>query len=207
MIIGVRRSLLKVKRAIVVVTTTFDPAHLGPGVNLSNGNLKATGNSITGGTWSNATGTVYKATGKFYAEVTVGAATAVDLVGIASNSAPTNNYIGSTTAGAGWVNDNRVLIGGSQVATVSSWSTGNVLCIAVDLGNQNIWFRVGGGNWNNNVSANPATNTGGVSISGVGGSPFALGASINANGDNFTVNFGASAYVQAVPSTDFGNWV
>jgi hypothetical protein len=38
------------------------------------------------------------------------------------------------------------------------------MCIAVDLDNAKIWFRVGAGNWNNNGSANPATNVGGIDL-------------------------------------------
>lgn len=77
--------------------------------------------------------------------------------------------------------------------------------VAVDMGNNAIWFRLNGGNWNNNVSDNPATNTGGISISPMNTSGTLWAEFYINNTDALTVNFGASAYNNSAPS-GFGNW-
>lgn len=65
-----------------------------------------------------------------------------------------------------------------------------------------IWYRVNGGNWNANPSANPSTNTGGVSLAAVAGVPlFAVGlVNAGATNDNQTANFGATAFANAAPA-------
>jgi hypothetical protein len=47
-----------------------------------------------------------------------------------------------------------------------TWTDGDIIDIAISHG-QYWWIRVNGGNWNNNPSANPATNTGGALMNGV----------------------------------------
>lgn len=65
-----------------------------------------------------------------------------------------------------------------------------------------IWFRVNGGNWNANPSANPSTNTGGESLAAVAGVPLFAAVLVNAGAtnDNATANFGATAFANAAPS-------
>ena len=45
-----------------------------------------------------------------------------------------------------------------------NWVQGDYIDVAVDMVAKKFWVRVNGGNWNNNGSANPATNTGGYTI-------------------------------------------
>jgi hypothetical protein len=77
--------------------------------------------------------------------------------------------------------------------------------IAVDLSGQLIWYRFApSGNWNNDVSANPATGVNGASISSIAGSlyPFMSGST----SDKVTANFGDAAFAGAVPSGFTVGW-
>jgi hypothetical protein len=86
----------------------------------------------------------------------------------------------------------------------------DVVCTAVDLTAGLIWFRRNAGNWNGSGTANPATGVGGVNyaqywssvISMYGFAPYAFMFGTN---DQMTLNFGDTAFAQAVPS-GFGNW-
>jgi hypothetical protein len=189
-----------------VVTTTFDPAHTDASIALSNGNLTATGSVVSA--FKNAFGTISKSAGKFYHEVSIGASNGTDLIGLANNSlSVAGPYPGSDLNSCGWVKDGRVLINVSPAATIATWATSNLLSQATDLDNKKIWFRLGSGGWNNDILANqnPATNTGGVSISTLNAGPYFPVVCPDAVGTAFTANFGATAYTQSAPS-GFGNW-
>ena len=91
-------------------------------------------------------------------------------------------------------------LGAAAVAAV-----GNTVCMAVDLGTKQIWFRVNGGNWNNSGTANPDTPTGGLIFTITAGPFAAKWNSFGTTGDAVTANFGGTAYAFTKPST-FGNW-
>jgi hypothetical protein len=141
-------------------------------VTLSNGNLTATGAAET---WTGAIGmsAMYQSTGKYYAEFTAETISATDIIGIQNSSAGvTAVFPGGTLNGLGWEKDVSVLINNVAVANIATWTTSNTFSMAVDLGNQAIWFRVGSsGNWNNSGTANPATNMGGISIASLKSAP------------------------------------
>ena len=65
-----------------------------------------------------------------------------------------NQSIGFNSGGEYWYN------GSLQSSGLPTWTTGDIIDIAVDLLNGSIWTRVNGGHWNNDPSANPSTNTG-----------------------------------------------
>ena len=65
-----------------------------------------------------------------------------------------NQSIGFNSGGEYWYN------GTLQSSGLPTWTTGDVIDVAVDLLNGSIWIRVNGGYWNNNSGANPSTNTG-----------------------------------------------
>lgn len=183
---------------------TLNPLNKGANITLSGGNLIAT----NGANAFNSAGSTHShSTGQFYFEAveTVGASNVV--VGMANSSATAGNFYGSNLNSIGWISDGRVLVNSATIATIQTFAAGNTVCVAADLTNSKIWFRANGGNWNNDVIANqnPATNTGGVTLGGVNAGPYFPGVSAFPTGAVWTVNFGASAYAQAVPS-GFGNW-
>jgi hypothetical protein len=191
------------------VAATFDPVNSSGGVHLSNNFLTATG-TVAGFTSAIGITNIYSSSGKLYNEFTAGTISAVsDAVGILNSSqAVTAAFPGSSLNSIGYIRDGRVMINGSVITTIATWTTGNVVSMAVDFVNNKIWFRVGSGGWNNDIigNQNPATNTGGVSLSTLNAGPFVPVACLDAVGDSLTANLGASAYAQSVPS-GFSNWI
>jgi hypothetical protein len=181
------------------VATTWNPADKSANVTLSNGNLTAQGtNSSDGGVRS----TTSQTSGKFYFEVTWLSATGgVDAgCGIATSAAVLTS-MGSTALGIALVyQSGAIYVNGTNTGISIGTNTAPV-CIALDLTNSRIWFRIGGGNWNNSGTANPATNVGGINISALFPTNAAFAAVTVQNTTNtYTVNFGASAFAQTVPS-------
>lgn len=111
---------------------------------------------------------------KIYWEVTTNAYAGGEMglgVGNASTSFTTGNFLGFNTNSLCLFASGNVYYNGSPITTVEGLGASVVTSIAVDFSNGKIWFRKNSGNWNNNVSADPATNTGGITI-GVTGNLF-----------------------------------
>ena len=94
----------------------------------------------------------------------------------------------------------------ATLATIMTATNGDVLGFAVDLTNSKIWIRKNGGDWNNDVigNQNPATNTGGISLSGLNAGPYYPTFTSTDDDTSLTLNIGASAYNASAPS-GFGN--
>lgn len=185
-------------------TTTLDPTNIAPTINLSLGNLTATGASFTNGIARSITS---HAAGKYYAEFTVTNDNGNATFGITNTGHTLIDFMGNggTAAvnyapGTGWLGTV------SGTTTADPIVVGHTYGLAVDVGNATAWVKdlTIPGNWNANVSADPATNTNGCSFSAVTGSIIAA-LSVNDTGNSITVNFGATAYV-GTPPAGFGNW-
>ena len=189
------------------MTTTWNPSDL-VNITLSNGNLTA--GSVTAGI--GGVRSVDRLTsGKYYWEVTFNTAGITSMAcGICSPSANLATVTSTSLnaaylyryGGTVWVNN--VQVSGLTWGT-NTIAAGSVIGIALDLDNKLLWFRVGAaGNWNNNAAYAPG-GSGGVNIAPIfPGPPFpiyALGNTSSGNNtDNFTANFGATAFAGAVPS-------
>ena len=80
---------------------------------------------------------------------------------------PYGGYPGNDTNSIGFSDDGNYYFNGNVVQSgLPTWTDGDIIDIAIASG-QNWWIRVNGGNWNNNPSANPTTNTGGSSLNGL----------------------------------------
>lgn len=186
----------------IAPTTTFDPSFNPGSYTLSNGNLTIVGTNAAGLVRTLTSHT----TGKYYAEFTINTAAASYQAdaGIANSSETTT--VGTTTNSAGLLNgDPNVYINNVSAGTAVTYAASQVVSMALDIGNKTIWYRVNGGNWNGSGAANPATNTGGVSISAVTGAYFMAASVPGAGSPSMTANFGATAY-SYTPSAGFGNW-
>lgn len=146
-------------------------------------------------------------TGLVYWETEVSFSAAANAgVGVANSasSVATNDWLGDVADSFGWYANGHVYNNGSQIATWDAYTSGQTVAIALDLTHNMIWGRVGAaGNWNSNGSANPATNTGGVSLnSSIYASPVVPAISMYniTLPDSATANFGASTFVGTVPS-------
>lgn len=177
-----------------MANTTWNPADKTAGVTLSNGNRTATG----AGSLQGARGVDSQSTGKYYVEYTGTFGANESVIGFgASTAAISGSSLTGTVvyhkSGLVFVNGNGVLF------SLPTLSSGSLLCAALDLTNRLIWFRVGAaGQWNGSGTANPATGTGGQSITAI---PATLFPYVNVwNGDSATANFGDTAFTGAVPS-------
>lgn len=157
------------------VNPGFDPFMIYNGsIVLSNSNKTATPSS--GSPYNYAYGAPARFTGKRYFEVVPGS-TSFENVGVCGSGghivdldAGSPGNFGSFAGQVGWEPGGQIAAAfpgtGNivTIATYNSWSSGDTLCIALDLDNLLIWFRVNGGNWNNSGTADPATSTGGLFV-------------------------------------------
>jgi hypothetical protein len=185
------------------MATTWNPSDKSAGTTLSGGNLVASFASGSPGVRS--IDRVY--TGKYYWENTFTtfintlcgvALGGVSLTAFNNTTPPTYCAICTGNSGNVWVNGTNVLAG-----IGGTFPNGWVCCIALDATNDLIWFRNGAaGTWNNNAANDPATGVGGFSIAAFTAGPMGIYAAANGGSGSgvITTNFGASAFVGAVPS-------
>jgi hypothetical protein len=190
------------------LTAAYDPA-TATAAALSGSNLVVTSTGTTSSD-QGARGipTMGQPSGKFYFETTItnlGAGGNVGC-GICTTTAVYTS-LGSNGAGGAemfpasgniWANS------GNSGFTLGLRATGDVIGIAVDLDNRKAWFRKVNGtptNWNGNATHNPATTVGGVTIpAGTILPSCTFGSTGGVAGVAFTSNFGATAFVGAVPA-------
>ncbi|CAB4195861.1 hypothetical protein UFOVP1299_39 [uncultured Caudovirales phage] len=188
--------------AAAVTPTTLDPSAKGSDVTLSGGNLLWSGTGGGGG--SGVRSIASHSTGRYYFEYKYTAGTSNHTgVGLANSSwdYSVNTYVGATgSCGVGLVIGtlSKYAITGtcSSTAAIDVW-----LGVAVDLDAKKIWFRniTSAETWNG-TSADPSAGTGALDFVLTG--PYFAAASEYAGGgtQSGTLNFGASAFVGAVPS-------
>jgi hypothetical protein len=189
-------------------TATLNPSDKGANATLSNGDVTATNTTVTR---ANARSTTSKSSGKYYVEFTIVSGTgSFDTgAGVANSSASLTAGIGSpdTNSTASYKGSASIFVANATVGSLAVAPTvGDVIGLAIDLGNNAIWYRVNSGTWNNGAN-DPATNTGGKSISGIAGPFFVIVSTAKTGtGDgSITANFGGSAYAFTAPS-GFGAW-
>lgn len=167
--------------------------------------------TVTGGTVLGAAGVglvrsnVSHASGAFYFEMTVVAASLIADVGVGvDNGSESASGAGGNTGGICWLGNGNINYNGTAAAyKAATFTVGSVLGVAVNLSSKLIWFRNKNGAWNNSGSANPATATGGFSIAAVTPNAFAL-AQLTNKGDEISANF-AGPFAYSVPS-GFGDF-
>jgi|SRR6516162_626505 len=189
-------------------TTTWNPADASVSISLSGGNLIATAGA-TGDMAVRATN--FYSSGKHYFEVTVGSTYAGGDTGpgIMTFAAARDTFGQNATGGVIVYPAGAIYYNGSPAGlNIGAQSAGNIIGVAVDLTNMKIWYRLQTGSWNGSGTDNPATNTGGLSISTVFGSAAAYPVQAfgpSASGSTSTVNFGATTFVNGPPS-GFTSW-
>lgn len=168
-------------------------------ISLSNENLTASTGLSSGTHGLRATGSF--SSGKKYFESNPGLISVLQGVGIANASWPLDNTaLGADANGISYRPSGAVVGNNATLATLAAYVVNSTISTAFDLTNNKIWFRVNGGNWNNDVIANqdPANNIGGVSISFATG-PFLAAWFAGAAANDVTGNFGA-AFTYGVPT-------
>jgi len=121
-------------------------------------------NSITAsdsGSWNSTQSTIGASSGKYYCEIKVNAVGSFHAIGVGyqpniSNTTSTQ-LIGELTGSAGWRNNGSLVHGGSNINT---YTTGDILMIAMDLDNQKLYFGKNGTWENSGDPTSGATGTG-----------------------------------------------
>lgn len=174
-------------------------------VDLSGSNLVATAHA-TSTTFSTGMGdTLVEGGAQIYWEVTATAINAslsgvgiCNVISITDGQLNNGNYLGTGHSAYGYFWDGGVRYLAGNIATLDPFVQGDVICVAVK-DNDLIWFRVNGGNWNADPTADPTAGTGGISISGNGASYPAYTVIYDATAAAFTFNLGGSAFAFEMP--------
>lgn len=137
----------------------------------------------------------------FYAEFTLTTLTGTPQVGIAALTAASATNPQTFTSGLGYDTSGAVKYNSTTLATIATFAGGNRIDMAVNLRYRLIWFRVNGGNWNNNAANDPATLTGGIDFSGmttIGSIQTLVYASLT--GTVWTAAFSSGSWVGTAPA-------
>ena len=187
--------------------TTLNPSNKSIHIALSNGNLTATGDGSGSG---GVTSTNVRSSGKLYFEVTVTTENSqAPCIGVANGSYSINVIPGTDSdLSIGYNQNGEVLYNSSDQDIVGGINAGNVVAIAVDITDGIFWAvnltTASGWNGKTLANGNPATGVGGINISAMGSSLYAL-VGMNSNAFEATINFGATSFTGTVPS-GFSAW-
>ena len=83
------------------------------------------------------------------------------------NGTPFGGYPGNDNQSIGFSDDGQYYSNGSGTTNYPTWTSGDIIDIAVAHGEFRWWIRVNGGNWNNSATASPSLNSGGTITSGI----------------------------------------
>lgn len=183
---------------------TWSPIDIDSGNVLSNGNLTVTRGPAQ--VYSGIRSYMRKSAGKYYWEILFTSGDVQDVwLGIANIAYNIDTALGADNHNSfGAILSNGVAyFAGGVIGNFSSstFSPGDVCCLALDLTNSKLWLRRNNTSWNN-TSDDPATNTGGYDISSIATPIFAAAALYGDNGatDVITANFGGTSYAYTPPS-------
>lgn len=175
---------------VVVTYATWNPSDKDSDITLSNGDLTAT---MTG--FGGVRSTIGKSSGKWYFEVTVDAvASFFRQVGIGDNAFNLNDEIGNSATGWAYNYTGVKVTNGGGASYGDSWAAADVIGCALDMDSGKVWWRKNG-TWQ--ASGDPASGTG-AAYTGLSGTIYAAVSAFG--GNEFTANFGASAFSHSAPS-------
>jgi len=160
--------------------TTWNPADKHPSITLSNSDKSY--QEATAAGWLSVRSTTSKTSGKWYYEVRFDTAANFSDYGFGNSAAGLAGYPGQNTNSVGVVSNGEVFRNGSLGLLMSSFTTGDVVCLALDIANFKFWVRKNGGAWNNlqGGTQDPATNQGGQALaSAMTGAIFCMGGTSN----------------------------
>jgi hypothetical protein len=195
-------------------SSTWNPADTaGAGTTLSNANKTFAPNTSSG--TQGARATTSKSTGKLVFEITIGASGGVGSSQSGYGLSNAGASFGSLFVASGCVivlqngnyNYNNT---GNQASMLANATNGATIMFAVDMDNHLWWATTSAnpGQWNTATtgSANPATNTGGLTWSGLNAALFPVGFVSSGTGTDasYTINT-VAPFVNAVPS-GFAAW-
>jgi hypothetical protein len=184
--------------------TSFDPA-LSHNVTLSNTNHTAVSSVSVADSGGTCPAADSHSSGRYYFEITQDNKTGANYgVGVGTTTSSLTNMGNSATTGAIAYGSSIWVNGGSSGHTIST-GNGNIIGIAVDLDHLKIWFKniSTSSDWNGVPTDNPATNSGGITLSAGTYVPFFTS---NSSGAQATINAGATSFSGTVPATFTSGW-
>jgi hypothetical protein len=162
---------------------------------LSGGNLVATSTGAGG------VGTSRTILQPSYGEFTITTLTGVPRVGISTLNAPQTTTLDAGNFCLGYDPTGAVKMNSVTLATIATYAQGNRVDMAMHPMRELIWFRVNGGNWNNNALNDPATLVGGIDFSGMAQpGTFQMAISTSLTGNVLTAVLSAAGWAGAAPS-------
>lgn len=168
---------------------TLDPAYIGTGLTLSNGNLTVTHTGTID--WRSVRSTIGKSSGKWYWEVTIGTTGANYIMLGDGMGFSTANYHTISTTGQGYYGlDGTKWYNNSGAAFGATYTAGDVIGIALDATSGALEGSIEC--FKNNVSQG--------TIDYLGSGPYYAALSLYNQNDYVTANFGASAFTYSPPS-------
>jgi hypothetical protein len=160
---------------------------------ISDGNLQM----VLGALQAVRLGTIGVISGKWYWEIVYTAATAFDgMVGVARPPYNLNNYVGSSSDSWGYYYTGVKYNAASSASYGSSWTTGDVMGIALDMDNFALYFSKNGVWQNSGVPTSGASKTG-AAYTNLSGEIFPA---LNAYGGTQVANWGQRAFAYTAPS-------
>ena len=187
-------------------TGAFDTFYSDTTTVFSNSNLTAkfdsAGASPSSG-WRTAVGNNLITSGQVYLEATLTTTlTNGAIVGVTSPFFNFQDYLGDQVLGIGWENTGNTFVLGSGGAGFPSYTTGDVIGIAIDAGLKKLWMNKNGGSWYGGTSPNPYTGSGGLDLTTLFTRENGVLPGVSGNGTNlpiWTMNFGGSAFAFTNP--------
>lgn len=187
--------------------TTWNPSDKNSNITLTGSNLIATATSGLAGAVRSVSG---KRTGKWYVEFTCTTfdSSANTGVGLATAYGPLTNMLGAGSGSpcisvnaSGTINSQ----GTSTGYSIGAVANGDIICMAVDCDNRQVWFRHNGGSWNasSGTAYDPTVNTTGIYFAVLDNY---LVFSSNLNSGAVTLNAGATAFTYTVPTGYTSGW-
>ncbi len=145
-----------------------------------------------------------KTAGKWYFEVTIDLLVTGEMsVGVGNYKETLRNYLGNSANSIATTWDDRVILNNAnQTSPPGTFTTGSVVCVAVDATNRKVWFRINGGSWSS-ASGDPTNSSTGHTFAG----SEAIFPMLYTNyvTSKATANFGATSFAQAMPS-GYSGW-
>jgi len=180
---------------------------------LSEGNLNVT--SRVGSTWETATGTIGVSQGKWYCEYKVITKSTALMFGVISmtevNAVANGKHIGDTglnSLGYGYNHQGTKYNNGNYSSYGDTFTTGDIIGIAMDLDNHKLYFSKNGTWQNSGDPESGATGTGSAYDLSTG-YDYTFGASVNNGSDEAGGNFGNPAFTISSGNSDgngYGNF-
>ena len=184
---------------------TWNPLRLGPSASLANGNLDWS--KAAGSNYGLATGTIsLPISGKWYWEIVPTsnpnpASGFSWYTGVSETSSASTNYLEQTGVSCGYIATGSIAYNGGSAAFGSTFTTNDVIGVAVDMDNGAIYFAKNGTWQNSGVPTSGASKTGAARTNLSGASLYPSCASNDSTyAFSATANFGQRAFAYTAPS-------